>query len=55
MIGDTRFDINGAKDNNIDSVGILYGYGSIDELTEAGATWIAEDVTALKNLIYDAL
>lgn len=55
MIGDTHFDIEGAKDNNIDSLGVLYGYGSLDELTDAGATWIAKDAAALKELISEAL
>lgn len=55
MIGDTRYDIEGAKDNSIDSVGVLYGYGSLDELTEAGANYIAKDIDELKNLISEAL
>ncbi len=55
MIGDTRYDIEGAKDNKIDSLGVLYGYGSLDELAEAGANYIAKDVDELKSLIADAL
>lgn len=55
MIGDTRYDIEGAKENNIDSLGVLYGYGSLDELTEADANYIAKDVDELKNLISKAL
>ncbi len=55
MIGDTRYDIEGAKDNNIDSLGVLYGYGSLDELTEASANYIAKDVDELRNLISESL
>jgi len=42
MIGDRKYDILGAKGAGIDSIGVLYGYGSREELIEAGATWIAE-------------
>ncbi|MBQ4515215.1 MAG: HAD-IA family hydrolase [Clostridia bacterium] len=41
MVGDRENDVSGAKKNGIDSIGVLYGYGSIEELTEAGATYIA--------------
>ncbi len=44
MIGDRHHDIDGAKTNGLDSIGVLYGFGSIEELTEAGATYIAESV-----------
>lgn len=44
MIGDREHDIIGAKENGLDSIGVLFGYGSRDELTEAGATYIAETV-----------
>lgn len=44
MVGDREDDINGAKANGLDSIGVLYGYGSRAELETAGATWIAEQV-----------
>ncbi len=37
MIGDRSHDIVGAKQNGIAGIGVLYGYGSREELTEAGA------------------
>ena len=40
MIGDRSHDIIGAKTFNLDSIGVLYGYGSEDEFKEAGATYI---------------
>ncbi len=40
MIGDRQNDIQGAKDNKIDSLGILWGYGTKTELTTAGANYI---------------
>ncbi|MBQ7295442.1 MAG: HAD family hydrolase [Clostridia bacterium] len=50
MIGDREHDIFGAKENGLPSIGVLYGYGSEDELKSAGADYIAktvEDVYAL--------
>ncbi len=42
MIGDTRFDIEGAKENSITSIGVLWGFGSAEEFNTAGADFIAE-------------
>lgn len=42
MIGDREHDIIGAKENGLDSLGVLFGYGSYDELKKAGATFIAD-------------
>ncbi len=42
MIGDRSHDIIGAKENGLKSIGVLYGYGNLKELTEAGADYIAE-------------
>lgn len=36
MVGDRAFDMAGAAENGLDCVGALYGYGSREELTEAG-------------------
>ena len=40
MVGDREHDVIGAKQNGIDSIGVLYGYGSYDELSDAGAKFI---------------
>jgi phosphoglycolate phosphatase len=37
MIGDRSHDIVGARNNRMSAIGVLYGYGSREELTEAGA------------------
>ncbi len=44
MVGDRMHDIIGAKTVGIDSIGVLFGYGSREELENAGATYIAETV-----------
>jgi phosphoglycolate phosphatase len=42
MIGDREHDIIGAKENGLKSIGVLYGYGSEDELKTCGADYIIE-------------
>ena len=37
MMGDRRHDIAGATNNGIGSIGVLWGYGTSEELREAGA------------------
>ena len=51
MVGDRKFDIEGAKNNNLTAVGVLYGYGTREELEQAGADFIAEDVRALSEYL----
>ena len=41
MIGDRRFDIEGARANAVSSIGVLWGFGGLEELREAGADHIA--------------
>ena len=53
MIGDRKFDIEGAKANNISSVAVLYGFGSREELEAAKADYFAESVHDLQNLLLD--
>lgn len=51
MVGDREYDILGARENNIQSVGVLYGYGDRRELEEAGADMLAETVEDLEKLL----
>ena len=51
MVGDRSHDAIGAKMARIDFIGVLYGYGSREELTAAGADQIAETPEALETLI----
>lgn len=53
MVGDRKFDIIGAKQFDLDSIGVLYGYGSREEFETAGATAIVEDVSTLRRLLLD--
>ena len=49
MIGDRKHDIEGAKANGLNSLGVTYGYGDYDELKEAGADYIVDSVSELLN------
>ncbi len=51
MVGDRRHDIAGAAAVGMDSCGVLWGYGSREELTRAGATCIAADLGELERLL----
>lgn len=37
MVGDREYDVLGAHRNGIEAIGVLYGYGSREELEKAGA------------------
>ncbi len=52
MIGDRKFDIEGARAQGVESIGVSYGYGSIEELKEAKADYIVRTVGELENLLY---
>lgn len=51
MIGDRKHDIIGARTVGIDSIGVLYGYGSYEELSETGAGKIVKDIPELKEVL----
>ena len=51
MVGDREHDVIGARENGLNCIGVLYGYGSRAELTAAGAAALAEDLTALSVLL----
>ena len=42
MIGDRMHDVTGAKLAGIDCIGVLYGFGSREDLEHAGASYIVE-------------
>ena len=54
MIGDRLYDIEGAKECGVFSIGVLYGYGTREELEEAGADEIAETAEDLLKLLLKA-
>ena len=51
MVGDRKFDIIGAHNNKLASIGVIYGYGSKQELLQAGAQKLAETPNQIIALI----
>jgi len=51
MIGDRSYDIIGAKKNQIDCIGVLYGYGSHEEMIDVKPTYIVENVAELRKIL----
>ncbi|MEP3050286.1 MAG: HAD-IA family hydrolase [Erythrobacter sp.] len=51
MVGDTTYDIEMAKDANIRAIGVAWGYHGPDELEQAGAHAIANDISELEQLL----
>lgn len=52
MVGDRKFDIEGAKAYGIDSIGVAYGYAACGELEEAGADVIVDTVEELEKALW---
>lgn len=51
MIGDRRFDIEGAQAHRLTGIGVAYGYALPGELEEAGANFVVQDVAELQKLL----
>ena len=50
MIGDREHDVLGAKQEGLDCMGVLYGFGNREELEKAGALYVAgtpEDIAGI--------
>lgn len=53
MVGDREHDVIGARECGLDCVGVLYGYGSREELETAGAAKIVETVEELEQFLHN--
>lgn len=53
MVGDRKFDIQGAKRFGIASIGVRYGYAGQGELEEAGADMIVATVGELDEYLFN--
>lgn len=47
MVGDTAFDVIGAKAHGIPTVGVAWGYGKVEDMVDAGAISIAHTMDEL--------
>jgi phosphoglycolate phosphatase len=54
MIGDRGDDIIGARRNNVDSIGVLYGYGTESEVTESNPTFVVKSVEDIRAILLSA-
>ncbi|MCB2184665.1 MAG: HAD-IA family hydrolase [Desulfobulbaceae bacterium] len=52
MVGDRAVDILAAQGNGLRSTGVLWGFGSAQELSEAGPSAILEEVRELGRLVF---
>ncbi|MBP3308981.1 MAG: HAD-IA family hydrolase [Clostridia bacterium] len=51
MVGDTKYDIDGAREVGVKSVGVLWGYGTRDDLLSHGADFLARNVDELYKIL----
>lgn len=51
MVGDTAFDVIGAAAHHIPTIGVNWGYGTVDSMKEAGAAAIVNTVSELTVLL----
>ncbi len=51
MVGDTKFDILGAKHHGIPAIGVSWGYGKVEDMVAAGAEAIADTPRQLLELL----
>ena len=52
MVGDRMYDILGARENGCMSLGVTYGYGSREELMDAGAHLLCDSPQEIAALLY---
>lgn len=53
MVGDRKFDVDGAKEIGVTSVAVAYGYGPREELKTAAPDYIVDTVADLRALFID--
>jgi phosphoglycolate phosphatase len=51
MVGDRKYDIIGANENEIKSIGVLYGYGSREELEKEEPEYIINDAKEILEIV----
>ena len=51
MIGDTAFDVIGAAEHQIPTIGVSWGYGNVEEMLKSGAVAIAHSMEELLFLL----
>ena len=49
MVGDRKYDVEGAHSRGLPAIGVLFGYGTREELEAARAEYIAKDIAELEE------
>lgn len=55
MVGDRKYDMIGAREQGVISVGATYGFGSTEELRESGADYLADSIDELCKTLFKIL
>lgn len=50
MVGDRFYDMDGARGAGVESVGVLWGFGSKFELIESGATYVVDKIQDIESI-----
>lgn len=53
LIGDTKYDVTGAREFGIPCIGVSYGFGTAEELKAAGAAEVFDDIREVVKYIED--
>ena len=51
MVGDTRYDVLGAQNNNINSIAVTYGFGFVEGFENCSPTYMAGSVRELEEIL----
>lgn len=51
MVGDTAYDVIGAKAHNIPCIGVSWGYGLLEDMEKSGAVGVAHTMQQLHDLL----
>jgi phosphoglycolate phosphatase len=51
MVGDRRYDVEAARANGVQAIGVTYGYGTKEELMDAGAGALAGSIAELEEIL----
>ena len=51
MVGDTAYDVIGASAHGIETIGVSWGYGKVEDILQAGAIAIADSPEMLLTII----
>ena len=51
MVGDTRFDLEGAHKMNLDAIGVTYGFGAKEELCNYPNIALIDDISRIFDFV----